>query len=80
MISRGIAAFLGGFTLLNLLGDLFAPGFDANIWWIDFSPLPPAVANVRYSLAESRSWLMRSGRCEIGPAGWRFLCRSGCLR
>ncbi|HET6248161.1 MAG TPA: YdcF family protein [Tepidisphaeraceae bacterium] len=46
MISRGIAAFLGGFTLLNLLGELFAPGFDANIWWIDFSPLPRALGNV----------------------------------
>jgi vancomycin permeability regulator SanA len=46
MISRGIAAFLGGFTLLNLLGDLLAPGFDANIWWIDFSPVWPVFAQV----------------------------------
>jgi len=40
MISRGIAAFLGGFAVLNFIGNLLAPGFDANIWWIDFSSLP----------------------------------------
>ena len=46
MISRGIAAFLGGFTLLNLVGSLLARGFDANIWWIDFSGLPRPIALV----------------------------------
>jgi uncharacterized SAM-binding protein YcdF (DUF218 family) len=30
--------FLGGFSLLNLLGELRFPGFDANHWWIDFRP------------------------------------------
>ncbi len=44
MISRGIAAFIGGFTLLNLVGGLIAPGFDANLWWIDLSPWPWFVA------------------------------------
>jgi len=33
---RGVALFLGVFTLLNILGELRYPGFDANIWWIDF--------------------------------------------
>ncbi len=36
---RGLALFLGVFSLMNLAGDLFSPGFDANIWWIDFRPL-----------------------------------------
>ncbi len=33
---RAVAFFLGSFTLLNIIGDLRYPGFDANIWWIDF--------------------------------------------
>lgn len=31
-IARGLALFLGGFGLLNLLGELRPPGFDANVW------------------------------------------------
>jgi len=38
-VSRGLALFLGGFSLLNLLGELRFPGFDANHWWIDFRPV-----------------------------------------
>ena len=34
-ISRGLALFLGIFSLLNILGELRYPGFDANHWWID---------------------------------------------
>ncbi len=37
---RGLAAFIGGFSLLNVIGDLLRPGYDANIWWIDFRPMP----------------------------------------
>lgn len=44
MFSRAIAAFLGGFTLLNLLGNLLAPGFDASLWWIDLHHLPKPFA------------------------------------
>jgi uncharacterized SAM-binding protein YcdF (DUF218 family) len=40
---RGLAAFIGGFSLLNLIGDLLRPGYDANIWWIDFRPVPQVV-------------------------------------
>src|SRR5262245_47200224 len=39
-ISRGLAIFLGVFTLLNVAGDLRFRGSDANLWWIDFAPLP----------------------------------------
>ena len=39
-VARGLAAFLGGFSLLNLLGELRYPGFDANLWWIDLRLLP----------------------------------------
>jgi len=39
-IPRGLALFLGGFALLNIAGDLIAPGFDANLWWIDLRRIP----------------------------------------
>ncbi|MBX3185221.1 MAG: YdcF family protein [Polyangiaceae bacterium] len=38
---RGLAAFLGGFSALNLLGELFTPGFDASGWWIEPHSLLP---------------------------------------
>jgi uncharacterized SAM-binding protein YcdF (DUF218 family) len=37
---RCLALFLGGFTLLNLLGSLLHPGFDQNLMWIDLQPVP----------------------------------------
>jgi vancomycin permeability regulator SanA len=39
-VSRGIALFLGAFSLLNLAGDLRFARANANLWWIDFWPLP----------------------------------------
>ena len=39
-IARGIALFWGIFPLLNILGGLRSPGFDMNIWWVDFRPMP----------------------------------------
>lgn len=38
--ARGLATFAGGFGLLNVLGELRHPGFDANLWWIDLRPMP----------------------------------------
>jgi len=29
--ARGLALFIGGFSLLNLLGELRYPGFDATL-------------------------------------------------
>ena len=43
-VARGVSLFLGLFSLLNILGELRTPGFDANGWWIDFRPLPRGVA------------------------------------
>ena len=42
-MTRGLALFLGAFTLLNLAGD---SRFDVNLWWIDLWPLPRVVAIV----------------------------------
>lgn len=48
-IARGLALFLGGFTLLNLAGDLRFRGPGANIWWIDF-PLPARLSQILLGL------------------------------
>ncbi len=44
-IARGLALFLGGFSLVNLAGSLRVAGFDLNLWWIDLRWLPNAAAN-----------------------------------
>lgn len=45
-VSRGLSLFIGGFSLLNLLGEMRFPGFDANHWWIDFRPLDTVAVQV----------------------------------
>jgi vancomycin permeability regulator SanA len=59
-IARGLALFLGVFSLVSLAGS----GGDANLWWIDFYPLPTlvrvallivfAVAMIAYALRPAR--------------------------
>lgn len=39
-VARGVAAFFGGFSCVNALGDAFEPGFDASGWWVDLRGLP----------------------------------------
>ncbi len=43
-LARGLALFLGLFTLLNLAGT------DANIWWIDLWPMPAPLAQIVLAL------------------------------
>ena len=38
-VARGLALFLGAFTLLNVVGTLRTSAFDGNVWWVD----PPSV-------------------------------------
>ena len=45
-VARGLALFLGAFTLLNLAGNLRAAGFDLNLWWIDLRALPVWLADI----------------------------------
>ena len=33
--AQAVAAFLGFFSSLNLVGSRYYPDFDANRWWID---------------------------------------------
>jgi vancomycin permeability regulator SanA len=44
-LPRGLALFLGGFALLNIFGNFRAPGFDANLWWIDLRAVPTWLSN-----------------------------------
>jgi vancomycin permeability regulator SanA len=44
-LPHGLALFLGGFALLNIFGNLRTPGFDANLWWIDFRAVPAWLSN-----------------------------------
>lgn len=45
-VARGLAFFLGSFSLVNVLGDLLSPGFDANHWWIDLRPIHSPAADI----------------------------------
>lgn len=61
-LPRGIALFLGLFTLLNIIGELRAPGFDANLWWIN---LPANWHLVEQAIMLwSASCLIRFGICQ----------------
>ena len=41
--ARGVAAFIGAFTLLNLIGSWRHPTFDATHWWISAEALPSVI-------------------------------------
>jgi vancomycin permeability regulator SanA len=68
-VGRPLALFLGLFTLLNIVGSWWSPGFDANGWWIDVGFLPykighgilvySALALVVVGVHCPRSWLVR---------------------
>src|ERR1051326_3548310 len=49
-MARGIALFLGCFTLLNLVGDLRFAGTSGNVWWIDVPLLPLPFARALLAL------------------------------
>src|SRR5437764_345093 len=44
--ARGVAMFLGVFTLINILGERVTAGFAANVWWIDVRYLPTGVGHL----------------------------------
>jgi len=75
-VSRGLALFIGGFSLLNIVGELRCPGFDANHWWIDLRPFligPLSTAFARIFLAMCSVFLLSYA---IRPVMSRW--RSGC--
>jgi len=69
-LGRGVALFLGGFTLINLLGERIAPGYDASLWWIDLRPLPPPLG--RAILAVCAVLLLAQGIAPLAAVVGRW--------
>lgn len=66
VIPRGMALFLGLFTICNLTGELLGRRFDANLWWIDIPGCSPVL---------ERIFLGWSAICLLGFACFRQLAR-----
>jgi uncharacterized SAM-binding protein YcdF (DUF218 family) len=75
-VGRGIALFVGAFSLLNVVGELLSPGFDANIWWIDLRPTPHGLT--RTLLALAGLLLVWHGLTTTSPR-WRRWATGGVL-
>src|SRR5262245_19669024 len=45
-IRRGVALFLGLFTIVNVIGDLRFARANGNVWWLDLWPLPLTLARI----------------------------------
>jgi len=43
-VARGLALFVGGFTLLSVVGSMRSEALDANIWWVAV-PFVPRLAS-----------------------------------
>ena len=69
MITRAFALFVALLTIMNLLGDLFWPGFDASIWWISLRIMPAWLS--KFLLAVSAFTLVVFG--SLRPARARRL-------
>ena len=74
--ARGVALFFGLFALVNLVGELRAPGFDQNIWWLDLRPLPAGVSAALLGIAGVLLvwWALRPA-----APGWRRVLTAGVL-
>jgi vancomycin permeability regulator SanA len=75
-LPRGLALFLGGFALLNIFGNFRAPGFDANLWWIDFRAVPTWLSN---SLLLVSAFCLISFALRPQQSASRRLLTSACL-
>ena len=73
-ISRGLAAFIAGFTLLSLLGETVAPHFAGNFWWIDLRPLPVSFARALLLVSAA---LLLAFAVHPARAAWRRYCTAG---
>jgi len=73
--ARGMAFFLGGFAALNVIGELRAPGFDANLWWIDLHWLGPVLVRVVLALA---AICLAAFAWRLPRSAWRRRLTLGC--
>lgn len=67
--ARALALFIGLFALVNLLAAL--RGLRLNVWWIDFSPLPPLAAHLIIGAAALAliSWSLRPSALPLALTG-----------
>jgi uncharacterized SAM-binding protein YcdF (DUF218 family) len=75
-VARGLALFLGGFSLLNLLGQLRSSRFDANLWWIDLHWFPQSLANAFLLVC---SLLLFAFGVRTPRSDWRRWLTTGCV-
>lgn len=69
-VARGLALLLGAFALLNVLGGIRNPGFDANLWWIDLRSASQ-VLNKLVMVATGLALVTFAVRPRFSPlAGW----------
>jgi uncharacterized SAM-binding protein YcdF (DUF218 family) len=65
-VGRGIALFMGVFTLVNVGIALRHPGFDTSVWWISLYPLRGPVAELAM-LVPAVLWIAFALAPEMGP-------------
>lgn len=75
-VARGLALFLGIFSLLNILGEWRAPNFDASLWWIDTRPLPHSLSQL---LLGAAGVLLLAYGLRPDIAGWRRMLTRAAL-
>lgn len=68
--ARGLALLVGTFTLLNVIGEIRHPGFDANLWWIDLR-FANRTANLLLMMATGAGLVSFAVRPQWAPCrGW----------
>jgi uncharacterized SAM-binding protein YcdF (DUF218 family) len=75
-VPRGLALFLGGFSLLNLVGHFRSARFDANLWWIDLHWFQPRLANLFLLVC---SLCLFGFGIQIPRSAWRRWLTIGCV-
>ena len=61
---RGLALFLGAFTIIGLIGELRGRTIDVSLWWIDLRDLPGIL---RIALLGSLAGLLVTWAIRAGP-------------
>src|SRR3974390_2544262 len=67
-LPRGLALFLGAFSLVNTLGSVRSNQFDATLWWLDLRSLPSWAASALVVL--SAAVLLAFG-IRVPRSNWR---------
>jgi vancomycin permeability regulator SanA len=75
-LPRGLALFLGAFSLLNNLGSFRSSRFDATLWWLDLRFFPAPVATV---LILSSALLLIALGIRLPRSNWRRSLTAVCV-